>query len=260
QGEAFNLNSILQGKPNALEQHIDTLESLLQHHVFRIPPRQWLDLTGICQLHTWSQTEDSIAAEALLTICNQAWASQGISRCAALPDIDDTAMQERLTQPDAQKFVEQPEWQQSCRETGAFTRQADQPLIRALCQEFDATLLPRWTARLVELARIPQQLRNMLGGLQPDTTTPQSNADEAGNGLKQVEAARGRLTHHVQLSNGIITRYRIVSPTEWNFHPQGVATQSLANLTHSKQPDIEQTAHLLINAIDPCVSYQLRIH
>ncbi len=78
-------------------------------------------------------------------------------------------------------------------------------------------------------------------------------------GLGQVEAARGRLLHRIQLDGERIRRYQIVAPTEWNFHPQGVVAQSLKTLSGDNE-QIEQQARLLINEIDPCVTYQLSVN
>ena len=73
-----------------------------------------------------------------------------------------------------------------------------------------------------------------------------------------MEAARGRLVHRVEMENGTIGSYRILAPTEWNFHPRGVVAESLATLRGGRDK-VEQQARLLINAIDPCVGYELSL-
>ena len=74
-----------------------------------------------------------------------------------------------------------------------------------------------------------------------------------------MQAARGLLAHGVMLDgSGKIARYRILAPTEWNFHPQGVVASSLAVLDGDKET-VEAQARQLIHAIDPCVGYALHI-
>ncbi|WP_319381231.1 hypothetical protein, partial [Thiomicrorhabdus sp.] len=45
-----------------------------------------------------------------------------------------------------------------------------------------------------------------------------------------VETARGRLYHLAHVESGKVTDYAICAPTEWNFHPDGVAKQLLNEL------------------------------
>ena len=82
----------------------------------------------------------------------------------------------------------------------------------------------------------------------------------AGTGIGQVEAARGHLVHRVVLDDGWVRRYQILAPTEWNFHPAGVVARGLGGLVDSDEPTLRRQAALLINAMDPCVGYDLRVH
>ena len=101
----------------------------------------------------------------------------------------------------------------------------------------------------------------MLARLGSIATEPAAEPEAApGLGLAQTEAARGRLIHRVQLEDGKISRYQILAPTEWNFHPQGLIAQSLGNLSVSDGQQLQLLAKMMINAIDPCVGYDLRIH
>ena len=77
-------------------------------------------------------------------------------------------------------------------------------------------------------------------------------------GIGRASAARGQLFHRVFLEGERVSVYQILAPTEWNFHPRGVVAVSLATLKGDKG-EMERQARLLINAIDPCVSYELGI-
>jgi Ni,Fe-hydrogenase I large subunit len=74
-----------------------------------------------------------------------------------------------------------------------------------------------------------------------------------------MEASRGRLIHRVALEGERISRYQILAPTEWNFHPQGVLARGLAGLDVKDPGKFRWQAGLLINTIDPCVGYDLEV-
>ena len=258
--QAFDLDSRLNSDIRYTDHLIDRLEHYLQTHVFHRRPNDWLNIADISELHRWAQQTDSIAARSIIAICEQGLASQGQVDCPHLPDIEDEELLTIFETADVQQFIEQPRWQGHSCETTVLSRQYKLPLIQSLQDEFQTTLITRSVARLVELASIPQQLRELHEQLLRDRRPDQPPQFLACRGIKQVEAARGRLIHHVKLDDGCISDYRILAPTEWNFHPDGPAAQSLQTLANSKQNDIEQVAHLLINSIDPCVGYQLRVH
>ncbi len=263
-GVAFNLNAKLNVSFKNTGQLIDKLDQTLQQHVFCQNTQDWLKITNIQSLHNWAQQGDSIAAKSIRIICQQGWASQGLTDCQQLPVLDEKHLLEQFNFSSAQQFIEQPQWHGHCYETTALTRQFEQPLIQALHKEFHSTLITRWVARLVELASTPQRLRNMLQQLiNNDTQADEKHTNKkTTKGLAQVEAARGRLIHRVEIEHNIISNYQILAPTEWNFHPQGLVAKSLDSLLASgnSKDDLKKLAHLLINAIDPCVGYQLRIH
>ena len=151
-------------------------------------------------------------------------------------------------------YVEQPMWQGRCCETTSLTR-VDSPLLAILKQTYGNGLLTRLVARLTEIALLTDQL-NPHSQAQFSTPTPEAAA--ANPGIGQAAAARGQLVHRVELDDAVIVNYQILAPTEWNFHPKGVVVESLLTLKGTSQ-QVEQQARLLINAIDPCVGYELNL-
>lgn len=119
--------------------------------------------------------------------------------------------------------------------------------------------MTRWLTRLVELARIPQQLTVMLDCIN-EQNFKKTTEKQMDVGMAEVETARGRLIHRVEIQQAVISKYQILAPTEWNFHPQGSLSGSLAGLRTKDKKELNQLAHLMINAIDPCVAYELRTH
>ncbi len=88
---------------------------------------------------------------------------------------------------------------------------------------------------------------------------PIQSAVGNGIGLAQVQAARGLLIHRLELRQGRVYDYRIVAPTEWNFHPEGVVASGLKQLRAGSPNELQRQAELFINAVDPCVQYALHL-
>ncbi len=260
QKDAFSLSSQLKKKISILDPMINELEIYLQDNVYRRSPQNWLDIETIDQLQLWAETSECIPAYSVHQIFQRGWTYQGYSNCQPLPWLDDLSLLKKLSSSEAKTFIAKPAWKGIHYETGSLSRQIDHPLIGFLYREFNNSLITRWSARLVELARIPQQMRNLLQAInqQPACSVPSSP------GLAQVEAARGRLIHRVGLglsraNTEKISNYQIVAPTEWNFHPQGLIAQSLAIIRVKGKQEYNQVARIITNAIDPCVACELSI-
>ncbi|MCP4980263.1 MAG: hypothetical protein GY935_07180, partial [Gammaproteobacteria bacterium] len=257
--KAFELSSQL--KPNSiyLLELIKQLELELQQKVFGISTQDWLAISDVDGLDQWMNENDGLAAGAIRAISDQGWNSQGYSDCPHLPQLDAGNLLKRLDTVDADEFIAYPDWQGSLYETTVLTRQQNHGVIPELTRKFGNALATRWVARLHELASIPQQLKQLL--LQLEQNHQATIADTGRRpGIAQTEAARGRLIHRVKINRDRISQYQILAPTEWNFHPRGLITKSLGNISANSARQLEQLAGLIINAIDPCVGYTLRIH
>ena len=81
-------------------------------------------------------------------------------------------------------------------------------------------------------------------------------------GLAWVEMARGLLIHQVTLDDAApgaaptVRACQVLAPTEWNFHPEGVAAHALADLP-ADAPDLQTRVQLLMAALDPCVPFDI---
>ncbi|MCP4876283.1 MAG: hypothetical protein GY896_12525 [Gammaproteobacteria bacterium] len=257
--KAFELDSRLKPDSVRLLELINQLERELQQKVFEISTRDWLSICDIDGLNQWMNECDGIAASAIHAISDRGWNSQGYSDCPHLPELDADDLLKRLNTSDADKFIAQPDWQGGLYETTALTRQQDHGVIPELTRGFGNALITRWVARLVELASIPQQLKQLLSQLERNH---QPTIIDTGRrvGIAQTEAARGRLIHRVEIDQDRISHYQILAPTEWNFHPRGLITRSLGNISANSARQLELLARLIVNAIDPCVGYALRVH
>lgn len=172
------------------------------------------------------------------------------SACPLLPPLttDQAAAlaQQALDTPD---FCARPLWQGAPAETGAVARQAAHPLLAAWIAAHGRGTGARQLARLLELARqaVADAADDVIRAWPLDDNT----------GIAGVETSRGLLLHVARLEAGRIAQYRIIAPTEWNFHPAGPLALALRALPPG--PDLEQRARLTAQALDPCVAYGIEI-
>ncbi len=244
-GDPFQSGAVFGNDSELLDEHAQRLAALPGKAVFAIPAGEWLDIDSEAGLAAWAAAGKTVAARLVAQVMNQGWNGFGRSEVGALPPLESGPLHRAML---ADSFVEQPQWEGSCYETTCLTR-SDSALLQSLRGCYGNGLLVRLVARLTELGQLST-------GLLSEERDFESAPAEAGAGIGRATAARGELLHRATVKGDTIVDYRIVAPTEWNFHPQGVVAASLATL---QGDDIEPQARLLINAIDPCVAYELRI-
>ncbi|MBL6986941.1 MAG: nickel-dependent hydrogenase large subunit, partial [Methylobacter sp.] len=251
----FKLDSRLDIEADSLTRLIDELEALIDTTIFNGRLADFQALSNESQLHSWLRQNNALPAELLNYLYSQDWGTTGQNEISCLPELDPDSLSRQLLQEDLTLFSRTPHWQGRCYESTLFNRQLSQPLIAEMHGRYGNGLIVRILARLLELALIPSQLRKLLTLKNPKCSDAYNN----GIGLAQVQAARGLLIHRLELRQGRIHDYRIVAPTEWNFHPKGVVAQGLKQLTAANPNDLKQQAELYINAVDPCVQYALHL-
>ena len=150
-------------------------------------------------------------------------------------------------------FERAPSWQGAAAETGALARTRAQPWVAAVVARSGRSALARFVARVVEL----------VAQVRPDAP-PRARVAGAvpiapGAGLGWVETARGLLVHAVEVAAGTVRRYRIVAPTEWNFHPRGALAAGLAGVAATNDDELRHLVRLAVEALDPCVAYRVEV-
>ncbi|MGB2816487.1 MAG: nickel-dependent hydrogenase large subunit, partial [Burkholderiaceae bacterium] len=113
-----------------------------------------------------------------------------------------------------------------------------------------------FVARLVELAVLTRDLRARSGGR---IAPVRGHSLGSGVGVGLAETARGLLLHRVQVQRGLVTDYRIVAPTEWNFHPGGPFAQGLKGRRAADGVQLEREARTVVQSLDPCVACRVEI-
>lgn len=228
----------------------------LQEHVLHAPVSAWLPqhrepqaLAQWCQdrassllpahcLALWNAKAMQLAPMAQ---CLDAVTGHDVQRNAALRELG-------ASLASTQGFAQKPQWHGISAENGPWCRRRHRRTLRAApCPAWER-LMARWF-ELLELA---------LWGCDVS-----SGADEAGllfqgalslgegRALAWTEMARGLLCHWAQLDrNGRVIDYRVLAPTEWNFHPEGTLARAISALPAGDA----ESARTLAAAFDPCVA------
>lgn len=142
-------------------------------------------------------------------------------------------------------------------ECGARARLIGHPVWQAL-PSGTSRAYQRVLARWIELAEIPAQLAGLLDG---ETACCRTLGVPLapGQGLAGVETARGLLLHAAELAGDRVARYRIVAPTDWNFHPEGDLPADLIGLRARTPQEVLQRVELAVHALDPCVRHSVEV-
>jgi len=225
----------------------------------------WFEHEHVPAFEIWIAREPTAAARLLAAVQRDGprhGAPNDPARVPLLPSLTDAAVLQALADAliadDA--FARLPMFDGRTAETGAVSRMQAHPLVAALLAAYGRSALTRLAARITELARIAAGVAApapLFGRL----TLPGEGAVR--RGLGWVETARGVLVHLIDLQGAAgderIARYRILAPTEWNFHPQGAVAAGLLGAHAGRAAEFRQRAHWLVQSLDPCVDYTLRV-
>jgi coenzyme F420-reducing hydrogenase alpha subunit len=154
-------------------------------------------------------------------------------------------------QPD---FELEPQWRGRPAETGALARCRRHRLVGAAMSS-SRRVLARGLARMVELAA----LTGTRGGPATGAGACGSVCVRAGDGLGWVETARGLLVHRVRISDGLIDDYRVLAPTEWNFHPRGPMAAAVSGIAAASDEALHDAIGLAVQSLDPCVTCRIEV-
>ena len=228
-----------------------SLKQIIENDVLGEPYQHWLN-EPLLDIEHWATKKANLASRFVHWLQQQIWQNTGTSPIAPLTRWDNSQLQKRLT-TEQYDFTQTPDWNGQAHEVSWFSSQQYHPMVEQLLKMHGNGIYTRVITRLVGLADLTQKLDRFF------SHSEQSFHYQASNGMAHVEAARGRLTHNIKMNGGTVEQLNILAPTEWNFHPNGVAATGLENLQGTTTKELEQQAHCLIHAIDPCVGYSLSI-
>lgn len=235
------------------ESFADSLERLLHDVFLGQPAETWLAF-NLAAFDFWCDQADTLPARLFAGVSRTPVPFSQVPLLPPLTLLSETqcielAQQALMDEP----FCAQPLWAGAPAETGALTRMQTQPLLSAWIAARGRGAGARLLARLLELVGLPQQLREA-------ATVVQAYRLADNVGMAAVETSRGLLLHVVRLADGVVADYRIVAPTEWNFHPAGALAEALAPLVGQESADTAVArARLLCQSLDPCVAFGVEV-
>jgi hydrogenase large subunit len=122
------------------------------------------------------------------------------------------------------------------------------------------SVLDRIAARAYEAKKVADAMDGWLNQLTANSTGYTYKAKpSSATAYGLTEAPRGALGHWITISNSVISRYQVITPTGWNASPRDDAGQLGAieqALVGTPVSDINQPIELLrvIHSFDPCLS------
>jgi coenzyme F420-reducing hydrogenase alpha subunit len=229
----------------------------LAEDVFGMPAARWLELDWGGPLTAWIEAGKTRTAALLGRLLPL---RLGMSDVALLPALGVRELAAGLGPQIAGDagFAAAPTWRGAPAETGALARTANHPPIAGVLRQHGNTVAARFLARLLELASLERRLAALASG-KPQAAWTGSCGVAPGTGFCATETARGTLFHLARVEADRVADYRIVAPTEWNFHPQGALVRGLAGVAAETAAAAERAARLLAHALDPCVSFDVKV-
>ncbi len=261
----FALDAALKLNAKALGTQLEALQAFIEVEVLACPLSEWLDTTTTAEaLLQWVNKRGSVAARLLSDVYEKSLMTIGNVEASYLPTLDQEALLQQFQSNDVNRFITEPIWKGKCYETTTLARHSEAPLLISMSMHFGTGLLTRLVAKLLAVVTLISKLKHdadtLIETAREMDVTFEVDGKKSWTGIGQVEAARGHLVHWVEIDSGKVSDYRILAPTEWNFHPQGIAAQGLKTLSADDDDELRRLAAYWINAIDPCVGYELRLH
>jgi hypothetical protein len=228
----------------------------LEGHCFQMPAQDWLnvwDREGVHGLCRWSQDCTGWLPGLIQSALEMEMDLPMTAATALMPHANESRFRDwanAWVSDDA--FVTRPLWQGACAHTGSWTR-----LHRSASSAYTTgTLLG---CRLAELARLCLSAASEQA--KPPVLAFGAMSLGANHGMAWVEMARGLLVHQLVLEGSqegsVAGVCRVLAPTEWNFHPQGVVASVLSGLSGHNDEEVTRRVGVLMAAFDPCVPYEI---
>jgi uptake hydrogenase large subunit len=234
----------------------DGVSAWLAENVFGVFPAERLALDSLDGLVCWMEGGETKPARHLWSLW-QSETSSGVGQMLARLSAVEAAAAFATRMLD-EEFISAPEWGGAPAETGALGRLAHHSMVAQGLAARGTTAALRLLARLAEMAELSGNLARLADGVL-DNPWHRNAALAPGSGFSVTETARGMLLHWVELEGDKVARYRILAPTEWNFHPRGALARGLEGQPAASEADALTAARLLIHSLDPCVGYRVQV-
>ncbi len=130
-----------------------------------------------------------------------------------------------------------------------------QTLIRDSHKRYQDSIFTRILARVYEVSQLLQHSKKLISQLdlnEPSYIKPSVDIiNLSAKGSSAVEAARGTLIHKVEIEEGIIKNYEMITPTQWNLC---AGTKENEGISQKAMRGLEDTgiAELVFKTFDVC--------
>lgn len=236
---------------------VDEADALVADLIFGEPLRLWQEREDVDDVRDWAAAGTTPAARLLHRIHAQGLAQAGAISLHKLAPLDGKIVLAWLAAGPEQALP------LTCGapvpETTLLAHHAGDRRIAGTVADSQTGhgLWARMTARLIELSQAPARMRALIEGrIEPRSGRVLGETI----GMGEVAAARGTLMHVAAVEDGRITRYRVLPPTSWNFGADGAAGRAVESIACEYGADARMLAELMVNAIDPCVACNVRLH
>ena len=136
--------------------------------------------------------------------------------------------------------------------TGPVARMRNNPTVAGLLMSDGNTNYTRFVARFIEVLSAADLIRMPLETIA---------AMELGKGsaVSLVQNSRGVLLHAVKITDGVIEKYHILTPTEINVVDCEWFKKTLLNLKARNAEELKKLAELTILSFDPCTQMDVEL-
>jgi hydrogenase large subunit len=176
------------------------------------------------------------------------------------PAVGVTNAVDPATKPIAYSWLKAPRYGGLPYETGALARMWVNGDYRA-----GVSVMDRHLARAAEALKVAQAMVNWVDGLTTNgAVSATATVPNSATAIGLTEAPRGALGHWLQITNGKISRYQVVTPTCWNASPRdgsGRRGPIEKALIGTPVQDLDQPVEVLrvIHSFDPCLSCAVHV-
>lgn len=171
---------------------------------------------------------------------------------------DDDAVARLLADDDA--YAARPFLPGRIMETGAYARHLAATPATDRTGGRNKVLAQRLTARFNDLTAATEDLLALSQGREIGMSGLMNDGRNGSAGYGAVECARGRLYHSARIDgDGRLSDYRILAPTEWNFHPAGPFVETLLSARIGRGETARLRATKLAALFDPCVAFDIEL-
>jgi hydrogenase large subunit len=124
----------------------------------------------------------------------------------------------------------------------------------------------RLAARVQELLIVRDRLVDWLDALDlSEPTKAEWTDDFSGRGVGFWGASRGALSHWVEIEDGEVSRFQIITPTTWNLGPRDAAGRPSvfeAAVEGMSVPDVTDPVDVMrtVRSFDPCLGCGVHVH